>query len=479
MIINFRLTFLLSVITFFLSQRIFGQSIDTEQFDQLIRTEFTKIVSPNNSSNLGSYASLDTKESEISFAGAIAPKLSKRPFLIGLKFEGGASDGILSIFDDEQFATKVGGEIQFSILTNRHKEYIIYNVDLEDKQIKELAKNEKEYQQRLIEIQFCKDSLDLINATVTKEKEIFQLENGIKDAYRNIDSLIARIDRASDSRKKDSMQFKLRELELAVPLNEIEIKKKRDQRKQLKDDLKKLEPAWEQRFDALNSKLSADMKAKEKFEITGFKVQWFSIIAGFSNKTFRLFDSTAIDVSVPLKDQFDKSDFLAPNLGLSYSWFKKDKRIEFWNLAAMYRNNDNSSSLTELTLKDRVSYPTNNTSRTSESELNVLDNTSMTYEEDLLNVEFSLDYYRFMFQNNGAVHLNINHYVNDKKKPFTDVVAGIFYSFKKLGDDKKGSLINAELFFTFEDIFDIRDKEDNIFERTGIGLRTTFPIVFN
>lgn len=472
-----KIRILLFLSVFLIGEKVFGQSLNEEQFDQLIRSAFTNIVSPNNSSNLGNYAALDTKESEMSFAGAIVPKFSKRPFLIGIKFNGGGSNGILPIFNDNQFATKVGGELQFNVLTNRRKEFIIYDVELEETQKKALLKNEQEYQKRLIEIKLNKDSLNLKDSILRKEKQVYDLSNELKDLEKKLEEIKKKLPGVTNSRKKDSLVYKLREFELTIPLKQVDIKICENDLGHLKKSFDELRPKWELEFEALNTKLSADIKAKENLKVTGFQVQWFSIIAGFSNKTFRLFDSAVLVVDQPLKDQFGKSNFVTPNIGLSYSWYKKDKRIQYWNLTAVYRNKDNSSSLTELMIKDKINYPTNTASRTSESELKVLDNSEDSYIKDKLNIELSIDFYRFMFQDYGAIHLNLTHNINDGVLPFTNATAGMFFSFKKM-NDKSGSLVNAELYFTFKDIFDIQELEGNLFERSGIGFRTTFPIVF-
>lgn len=455
-----------------------NKGIDPEQFDRLLRTSFTKVLSPIGSANLGSYASLDTENSEISLAASITPKNGRnlRPDLISFKLEGGGSEGLLPIFDDKEFATKVGGEIQFNFLTCGNS--IIYKLADKEQQDEALLKIENEYRDRVIEIGYRKDSLDLESKKLGVESENYDLQKTMIQNNVKLEALRHRFNRAVDQEAKDTLGYQLRTLEMKVQMDALKQEKNDSTIARLANAIRDTPKAWKELDKADNKKLRDLKAAKDKFEITGVKIKWFSVGAGFSNTTFRLFDSTALVSTSPITDQFSKTSYLSPSLVLSYSGYSENKRVQYWSFAARYQNTDNSNGLTQLTIKDRVDYVTEETARYSETSTSVLDNSAGSYIRDKYTVRLSYDYYRFMNNSNGALHLNLLHNVDEGKKPQTNIQTGLFYSFKRIGG-KEGGLVNAELFLEFEDVFETRKQNKKLFQRSGIGLRTTFPIAFN
>jgi hypothetical protein len=82
-----------------------------------------------------------------------------------------------------------------------------------------------------------------------------------------------------------------------------------------------------------------------------------------------------------------------------------------------------------------------------------------------------------LFKDNiAAVHLGPEATIKDNSRPLYNTTVGFLMLFKK--EKEENSIVNAELYYSFKDMFDYSDSDDKFFERNEIGLRFSIPIQF-
>ncbi len=137
---------------------------------------------------------------------------------------------------------------------------------------------------------------------------------------------------------------------------------------------------------------------------------------------------------------------------------------------------DNFDDLTKQTLiQKQVVSPIPN-QRNIESTKTVY---SGEYQTGISKLKVSFNSYWFIGYNKAfAFHFNPTIRTDLKGDTKTDLITGFMIAFKN--QEKKKSIINAELFYNMKDLFHKSENEDDQFsDRSDIGIRLTFPITFN
>lgn len=144
-----------------------------------------------------------------------------------------------------------------------------------------------------------------------------------------------------------------------------------------------------------------------------------------------------------------------------------------FNSGISFRSVNNLSSLTHKKI-----IQTNTIHKDDKTELTTTDTYNFfqgDYKSKMSELFLFLHYYNYFDKNSSiAFHIFPRYTISEYDKPVFDLDIGLLISLKD--KDKVKSFINAEIFYSLEDITKTRSKSDkNLIERGVIGLRFTLP----
>jgi hypothetical protein len=410
--------------------------LDRETFERVIHERFSALLGPSSSGVPGSYASLDIKDAEATFASTIVPKTGP---LIGIKAHGGTADGILSAISNQSVSPKFGADVQLHFLRDTGQVVQFETLSCEA-YYAAIAKSEDDYALRKVEI-------DANYRTVLQASEVAALDKKLGDLAKAID------DAAVPSRR-DSLRVEL--------LKAMELKRQVMNRKV---------PTQSAQRQASNDQRSAELrKARDLLKVVGFTVGWWSVGYGVENAAFRLFDP-----SQPLGAQLTKRSYVSHGGSLIYSHYALGAfpgETRFWSVSGRLSWENNLGSLTKLDLTDRTTYGSTPNERVAEKKFAAYQG---AYAQDRKAFRLGGDYYRFILDGDqGAVHLFPAITVKDGTRAAYAMGVGYLLTARKGAD----SYLNAELYYNLTDLTDSQDSGQKIWGRSDLGLRFTFPIAF-
>lgn len=192
------------------------------------------------------------------------------------------------------------------------------------------------------------------------------------------------------------------------------------------------------------------------------------------NNEFKYFNK-----DVDFENQIKKDSYTTLKLSASishYKWTNYKKSDIYWSLGLNYALGDNLNSLTSVTVKDFETI-SEEPSRESFTTQNVF---TGDYKEDISQLLLYFDYYRYYGNKERsyfALHINPKILFQEESKPVSSLLFGILVPFKKVKD--QSSIVNIEVFYKLNDIFNNLESEKSLLNRNTIGLLASFPINFN
>jgi hypothetical protein len=361
-----------------------------------------------------------------------------------VKASGAVSDGLFSIATDSKLNTDVSLDFQYNVM-DLSKRYLTYY----DDSFQAYKSKEKK-----IWSDFWLDSLSIMlhqqkNLLLLKDSNLKALEGKLTTAAAAETTVTAR---------KDSLKYELAKVSFQRHLNSIAISEYPDQ---------------EQLLDTLENDRSMKLKTlKTNIELCGFQFGWFSIGYKVQRNSFRLFNDSAV-----YDNQIVKTNFISHEARLQYSYYvwslgAYESYFLCGGLAFSYANN--LSDLTAMEISEVKNYGPNPNDRTTKKKYNAY---TGDYKKDIKGLRIYGDYYRFLFNENmAAVHIYPELQTRDKERPVWNIGFGFLLSFKDAKD--VSSVVNAELYYNFLDVFHTSDSAYGLIERNDIGIRFSFPIKF-
>jgi hypothetical protein len=412
-------------------------------FKKVLNQQFSNLITGQSQNSIGNFASLDLKESEVSFAGN---SIFKDGSLLSVKASGAITDGFYSIFSNSKLNSKVSLDFQYNFFGLRRKSLQIDTdslIQFHDK----IDKIEYKYKVKKLLIDSKQDSLIL----VTNQKKIYNRIN-------KIDSLLKISNQSQD--KID--QLTLEKSKIQIRLDSIKMA------------FRKLPNKLNQIRNLRNWKIKQEESVSIETAIEGFKFGWVSIGYKVKNNSFKLFDPT-----LTFKNQIVKTNFVSHELRIQYSkynWTPVEYESYFWDIGIAFKYTDNfdSDSLSKKEITEVTEYGENKGDRSITSKYNVYQG---HYIRGLKQLRFYGDFYYFLFANNiAAFHVYPEWKIQKGEKPIANLGTGFLISLK---DSKtKGSVVNAELYYNFLDLFKSSETTYKFFERNNIGIRFAFPLTF-
>lgn len=409
-------------------------------FRKLLNQQFSSLITGQSKNSIGNFASLDLKEPEVSFAGN---SIFNNGSVLTIKASGGITDGLFTIFNNSSLNTKIALDVQFNFLNLKNKSLTYYDDSFRAYQEKE----NKIYDQY---------TLKLIDAEQEQGKTLLMLkEQKLKTLQAGLTTSLGK---EKDALRRDSLAFEIKVLDFKIDSLATAIKNY-----PLKADVK------DETENLRNIELK---KLKPEIQLYGFNFGWFSVGYKVRHNSFKLFNPSL----QPAKQVTDTA-FVGHEVRLQYShynWSVGAYESFFWLAGVSFSYSDNQTDLSRTEVTEIKNYGVNPDDRTTTRKYSV-------YTGDYINnqkgVKLFADYYRFLFNENiVAIHTYPELLIRDKTKPLYNIGFGFLYAFKDSKDET--SIVNAELYYNFLDLFKSTETTHRLFERNNIGLRFTFPIKF-
>jgi len=410
-------------------------------FAKILNQQFSGLVTGQSKNAIGNFASLDVKDAELSFAGN---SILKNGSVFGIKATGGVTDGLFEIFSASKLNTQVGMDFQYHFLALKNKSLTYYEDSYRQQQMKERKiRNESALRIAFIESNQVKDSL----------------ERAIEDIGVKLTKLQTLLANETVDRKKDSLRFEITSHNIKLNFS--------------KKSLETLPPMDALIMDAENARSVAIKENETAVELYGFKFGWFSLGYKFENKSLKLFSPTEA-----FADQIVKDNFISHEVTMQYSYYSYSQspfESLFLDLGAGFGVTDNLQELDKVEITETEIVGTSGIERAVTNTYNVYKKSE--YESSISSLRLYGDVYYFLFKGNmAAVHVFPELIVKERYKPLSNFGIGFLISFKDKEDESSNA--NAELYYNFMDVFEVKTSDYSFFERNSIGLRFSFPINF-
>lgn len=415
------------------------RGLDAQTFKRVLHERFSALLNPSSNGVPGSYAALDIKDSEATFASTT---VLESGLAITVKAHGGIADGILSAINDRSVNPKFGADVQLHFLGNARQAIQFDNASCEA-YYSAIRKSEEEHAMRDVEIK--------ANYQRTlQSSEVAGLNKKLATVKKVLDTATVPYIRDSlllEASKAETLRAQAQARSLPTEI-ELELK-------------------------SGNLRAADQIKARALLKVVGIAVGWWSFGYGAENASFRLFDPT-----VAFGSQVTKRAYLSHAVGLVYSHYSLTEfsdESRFWSIAGRLSWENNLSSLSKVELTDRDTFGAVPNERISEKKYTAYKG---AYSQDRVTFRLLGDCYRFFFlDNQGALHLFPAVTVEDQMRPAYATGVGFLITARKEKD--KETYLNAELFFNLNDLTDSQDSGARFWGRSELGLRFSFPISFS
>lgn len=438
---------------------VLKESITNKEFRQILNLQFSKLITGNTFANIGNYASIKTTDETLSISASI---LNKNGDIISFEATGGATEGVFDLFNSGDLSTNISGQITYHIVINPFSNTTIKRNSFERDDIRdELQKIVDNYNAETIAIEHKKELLDL----KFKLDKVMSKKVAMGDSLK---SLIA-IHKANPTEK---LKLEINRLTYEVDKVKFDINTLNRRKKKIEND-KYFEYAQEIVEQKYDKAIIENNKKVINQAISGISLYWVSIGYGIRNDGFKLFD-----LSLDLANQIQKKEALTHQLNIAlshYDWENSSNKDIYWSAGASLKIGNNFSSLDKLKIRD-FQESASDTNRELFLEQNVFVG---DFKDNLNEIRMFFDYYKFYktsSMNNIALHLNPSLLVRENTKPITSLWTGIVIPFKKT--EETSSILNFEIFYSFNDLFNTSESNDGLIGRNTIGFSAIFPINF-
>jgi hypothetical protein len=438
--------------------------LDSASFNRMLNQQFTQVLTGQQLSTVGSFATLDLTDTKVKIA---LSSTMKNGNVLGFKFSGGVSDGLSSLIKDSEFNTAFTIESQYHFFPKKRKRSIILNdTELREWNMK-IKKVKREHKATLARISYT-DTLALLEAA-----KLGQIEK-----KKNLEVEREKLKSAPASETLTRSLIRVKEMQIERLNGKIEAVQKTI------GEIKSQEPLnWEneQRL-RINNVAFAALEKLENFKsksnkptVHGFDIQWWSLGVKYGFDDFKL-----LDRSQGVSEQL--IDTSGHNLSLSvqyskYRWHTALDSTFLFTIRGEIGLRNTSSDLDKREIRDRNSIGTSgNLNREIESQYTAYEG---DYEIWVPELSLRPDFYWFLPKRDPASNLALAiHSYGDLK--FSKVSAprykaggGFLFSFLKREGQK--SNVNVEVFYEFSDISNARDLDLSLWESNQFGLNFIVP----
>lgn len=450
--------------------------ISDKQFNLLINNQFRNLITGQGDASVGNYAALDLKESSVKFAPNI---FFENGSVLSLKAEGGVTDGLLQVLDHTELNKNISIGMEYHTINKKDTMKLVYFTETRDQLRAEKEKVWKKYREDSL-LWAEKQEITLL------ELKKMKLENKLANLGRNQNEVVTALAEAGALRKmatqqttKDSLEsvqrrlvHKRDSLEYELQLGKIKLKSLNKKIQTVSDPVyrsSQLLKIGNRRIDSLNAIEERPRK------IEGFQFGWWSFGYQVRNDAFKMFDPEA-----EFGDQISSEKANSHLVRIRYSfynWSKEDFKTFFFTVGVAYLIKSNFSDLSKTVINESTNHGPNIGDRTTSEKYTAY---LGDLEKEIQELQFNIDFYNFLFSNNSVgLHPNLSARVpmNGELDPVFNAGLGLVFPFKDKA--KKKTIVNAELYFDWVDVFKSSESTYKLFEDTNAGIRFAFPVNFH
>lgn len=432
-------------------------ALSNKDFNAIIQTSFSKLITGQTANNVGSYAGVDIEKTEVTFSPTF---LLENGNIITGKMMGGISDGTYAIFNNSKLNTNISLEVQYHFLYKKTPRTIYYYQSDYDKNIEDNDKIMKDHDKAKAKILASFDNNERII-----ENDKLNTENKTLDA--EIIALNEKLKTPVTSAEKELLTAQIDNKTFKKKQNIDKIAENDSLNKNYKKT-KELLKIGNIRADKINEN---DIS---KLKVAGYQFSWFSLAYKLKNDEFRLLNPKEI-----YENQITKDNYISHEFKTQYSYVNLNptnyKTTYFTSSLTMkYKSNFNDLKKVEVTQTSTIGTSSNQVRETSDKFFAY----SGTYKTGITELNVDIDFYHFPFSRSAiGFHIFPKSKYTQNIKPVYNTGFGVVFPFIDKKKDK--STINAELYYNFTNIFNSTDSDYTLIERNNIGIRLVFPINFN
>ena len=417
-------------------------SLDSTQFYQIVRKQFSAIINSSGKNTIGNYASADVKNEQLAFN---ATKTFKNSNMLSVNANGGVTDGFFAIFNQTKINSNIGIDFKYNILIKPMS--LSFN-----------AKTEIDRLQKHL------DSIETLN----KYNNILY-QHYIESLHKKLEFLNAEINMLTSQ-----LSPKLSDRESAIMGYQLTLKNLEADSLRLK--LHTLKPVTDVCKSNKEQAYIGKKEAVDEFKYTGICFQWISIGAGIQNNSFNLYNPD----QPTLTSQLSSQNYTTWNIVVEWNRFKWSQYSNFSYyllVGGRFSMEDNFSDLTKVELRDTYQNSDMVTQRTVTKKITAFRG---DYQTNLVGGKLYFDFYKFLWGNDAALHIYPEVNFKQDQSPLYNAGIGLVYSFKDAADKGGKAKINSELYFKLSDLSNIANSNLSLLGRNELGLRISIPVsIFN
>jgi hypothetical protein len=417
-------------------------SLDSTQFYQIVRKQFSAIINSSGKNTIGNYASADIKNGQLAFN---ATKTFKNSNMLSVNANGGVTDGFFAIFNQTKINSNIGIDIKYNMLIKPMS----------------LSFNAK------TEIHRLQNRLDSIE-TLNKYNNIIY-QHYVESLHKKLELLNSEINMLTSQPTQQ-----LSERESATMGYQLAIKNLEADSLRLK--LHTLKPVTDVCKGNKGQAYLDKKEAVDEFKYTGICFQWISIGAGIQNNSFNQYDPNQPNLASQLSSQ----NYTTWNIVAEWNRFKWSQYSNFSYyilVGGRFSVEDNFSDLTKVELNDTNQNSDMVTQRTVTKKVTAFRG---DYQTNLIGGKLYIDFYKFLWGNDAALHIYPEVNFKQDRSPLYNAGIGLVYSFKDAADKGGKAKINSELYFRLSDLSNIANSNLSFLGRNELGLRVSIPVsIFN
>jgi hypothetical protein len=428
-------------------------SLSIENINNLIRKQFSLLVTGQSTYSLGSFAALSIDKPSVTFSPTIITKTGEA---LSLTFNGSILDNYAEIFNNSKLNQQISLEGRFHFLDNDRRKSIIVDQNQAEKFYREQMKVYQQHWTDTLKVRY-----DLLT-TLLKKNELEDNINSLKSKLRTFIPGTYEEDLSKDSL---IYQVKLKENELSI----INTKLNRIRNSNFFDSYED----WEnQTILLLNDEAAKKIEPYlyENLTPVAFRFGWWSLGFKVDNSVFRFFDSEAT-----YDEQVTKLNYTSFEISYQYSFYSWDESFLSYFLTggiSLQRTN-NIDTLKTVKITDRTYYSPSNLNRYTTSSYNAY---LGAYEKNLNRIILSGEAYIFPKSKIGYGFHSFPRLILSSNQPELNIGVGIIFPIRKKDDDS--SILNTEFYFDFFDITNQIQNDFKFHQKSSFGLRIAVPINF-
>ncbi|MCL6261479.1 hypothetical protein M3O96_20435 [Aquiflexum sp. TKW24L] len=454
---------------FFISTHVFGQNeeltilnkdnkdekLSKNDIKPLMNNIFSNLIGPQTNNIIGNFSTIDLALGEVNLAGNV---IFDNGSILGIKASGKSTNGILPIFSNSDFNSKVGINVQYNLFTLRKWQSISYTHQSFLNFRKKIRTINYELENKNLEINADGEKINL-------NQEIIKRNEEIKDKKKLIDKIDSLYKVSISPTEKEELILKKEKLLLEILILE-------NKNKQTLSEIEKIPSKAAQTSIVGNDATEKKKEALKELRIEGFSIFWISLGYGISNNSFRI-----IQPSELFENQIVKTNFLKNEVNIQINYFKlspfKNNSI-FISGGINYSIDDNFNSLKKTDVEETKNIGPNPGDREIVNKYVAYQG---EYISNLNRWSLTSDFFYFLFKDNqAALHIFPKYSFGTSLNPYTNLGLGFLWGIPKKGEAT--NIVNAELFVDLFDVNNRNNSELKLIDRSTIGLRFTFPFNF-